>query len=127
VSLPAQAVHGDLLGNVLFDDGLPPAVIDWPAYWRPPSWAAAVAVTDALVWHGAAPAVLDRWSHLPEWRQMLLRALIYRIATWPAARWTAAPDDAYRPVVDLVIGFAGRHDAREHDHAAIRAAHPPED
>ena len=110
VHLASRLVHGDLLGNVLFADGLPPAVIDWPAYWRPPAWAAAVAVTDALVWHGADPAVLGRWSHLPEWGQMLLRALIYRIATWQAARWTSPPDDAYRPVVNLVIGYAGRHD-----------------
>ncbi len=107
----SQLVHGDLLGNVLFADGLPPAIIDWPAYWRPPAWAAAVAVTDALVWHDAGPAVLDRWSHLPCWGQMLVRALIYRIATWPAARWPAAPDDAYRPVVDLVIRYATTHDA----------------
>ena len=106
---PAQLVHGDLLGNVLFADGLPPAVIDWPAYWRPPAWAAAVAVADALVWHGAGPAVIDRWAHLPSWAQMLVRALIYRVATWPAARWESAPDAAYRPVVDLVVGYAREH------------------
>jgi uncharacterized protein (TIGR02569 family) len=108
----SQVVHGDLLGNVLFADGLPPAVIDWPAYWRPPAWAAAVAVADALVWHGAGPSVIDRWSHLPHWDQMLVRALIYRIATWPAARWATPPDDAYRPVVDLVVAYAGSRGPR---------------
>ena len=51
--------------------------------------------------------MIDRWAHLPSWDQMLIRALIYRIATWPAARWTAPPDDAYRPVVDLVLEYAG--------------------
>jgi uncharacterized protein (TIGR02569 family) len=106
ISSPSQVVHGDLLGNVLFAEGLPPAIIDWPAYWRPPAWAAAVAVTDAMVWHEAPPAVLDRWSHLPEWGQMLVRALLYRLATWGAARWMAPPDDAYRPTVDAVIKFA---------------------
>ena len=113
VSLSSQVVHGDLLGNVLFADGLPPAVIDWPAYWRPPAWAAAVAVADALVWHRAGPAVVGRWAHLPSWGQMLVRALIYRIATWPAARWESPPDDAYRPVVELVIAYAsaGQRDA----------------
>jgi uncharacterized protein (TIGR02569 family) len=105
VRLRSQVVHGDLLGNVLFADGLTPAIIDWPAYWRPPAWAAAVAVVDALCWHGAGPDVVARWAHLPSWDQMLVRALIYRIATWPAARWTAPPDDAYRPVVDLVVGL----------------------
>jgi uncharacterized protein (TIGR02569 family) len=106
VTLPAQVVHGDLIGNVLFADGLPPAIIDWPAYWRPPGWAAAVAVADALVWHHVAPDVIGRWAHLPGWDQMLIRALIYRIATWPAARWAASPDDAYRPVVERVLAYA---------------------
>ena len=110
VTAPAQVVHGDLGGNVLFADGLPPAIIDWPAYWRPPAWAAAVVVTDALVWHHVPAEVIGRWAHLPSWDQMLLRALIYRIATWPAARWATAPDDAYRPVVDLVIAFAASRD-----------------
>jgi uncharacterized protein (TIGR02569 family) len=108
VEVTSQVVHGDLSGNVLFADGLPPAIIDWPAYWRPPAWASAVAAVDALCWHGVAPAVVDRWGHLPEWGQMLIRALIYRIATWPAARWTEPPDDAYRPVVDLVVAYAAR-------------------
>jgi uncharacterized protein (TIGR02569 family) len=106
VHLPAQIVHGDLAGNVLFADGLPPAIIDWAPYWRPPSWASAVAVIDALCWHGAPPSVIDRWAHLPEWGQMLIRALIYRIATWGTAGWATPPDSAYRPVVELSIAFA---------------------
>jgi uncharacterized protein (TIGR02569 family) len=110
VPAAAQLVHGDLIGNVLFAEGQPPAIIDWPAYWRPPAWAAAVAVVDALCWHGVSPRVIDRWAHLPCWGQMLVRALIYRIATWPAARWAAPPDDAYRPVVDLVLAHADTPD-----------------
>jgi uncharacterized protein (TIGR02569 family) len=100
VELPAQAVHGDLAGNVLFADGLPPAVIDWPLYWRPTSWAAAVVVVDAVTWHGAGPDLADRQSHRPEWRQMMIRALIYRILTDPRA--PAATADAYRLAATLV-------------------------
>jgi uncharacterized protein (TIGR02569 family) len=106
VDLPAQIVHGDLAGNVLFADGLPPAVIDWSPYWRPPAWAAAVAVIDALCWHATSASVIDRWAHLPAWGQMLIRALIYRIGTWDAAGWTAPPESAYRPVVEMSIAFA---------------------
>lgn len=106
VDLPTQLVHGDLTGNVLFAPGLPPAIIDWPAYWRPPAWAAAVVVADALTWHDAGPGTIDRWSHLPAWRQMLIRALIYRIATWPAARWTSPPDEHYAPAVKAVLTYA---------------------
>lgn len=105
VAVPAQVVHGDLLGNVLFAEGLPPAVIDWPAYWRPPAWASAVAVVDAMCWHGAGPEVIARWSHLPRWRQMLVRALIYRIAT-NAGPDRIEPDAVYRPVIDEVLAMA---------------------
>lgn len=110
VDLPAQAVHGDLPGNVLFADGRPPAVIDWPPYWRPPAWASAVAVVDALCWYGGGPDLAARWSHLPEWRQMLIRALIYRIVTDDQrARLPDGPlTDAYRPAVSVALGVRPR-------------------
>jgi len=110
VGLSSQLVHGDLPGNVLFAAGLPPAIIDWPAYWRPASWALAVAVADALCWYGASPDLAARWSHQPDWGQMLIRALIYRIATHEAAfgsaGWTPDQVEAYRPAVSLAIAYA---------------------
>jgi uncharacterized protein (TIGR02569 family) len=112
---PAQPVHGDLLGNVLFADGLAPAVIDWPVYFRPPGWALAVAVIDALVWHGAPAAAADRASG-PHGNQLLLRALIYRIATNEGRRrhglTGSEPAGPYRPVADLVVArLAGQADS----------------
>jgi uncharacterized protein (TIGR02569 family) len=110
VDLASQLVHGDLPGNVLFADGLPPAIIDWPAYWRPTPWAGAVAVADALCWYGASPDLAARWSHVPEWGQMLVRALIYRIIThetaFGAAGWTSDQVEAYQPTVDLAVAYA---------------------
>lgn len=110
VHLPEQIVHGDLAGNVLFADGVAPAIIDWSPYWRPVPWAAAVAVVDALCWYGAGPQLIGRWSHLPEWGQMLVRALIFRIATRDAAFGLNAqarePNSAYRPVVAMAIAAA---------------------
>ncbi|WP_129668040.1 TIGR02569 family protein [Phytoactinopolyspora endophytica] len=106
VDLPSQVVHGDLLGNVLFAEGHAPAVIDWPVYFRPPQWAAAVVVCDAMTWYKAPPDLADRWSHLAEWKQMLVRALIYRIATDDAASGFSGPPpsitEAYRPVIEAV-------------------------
>ena len=90
VDLPAQVVHGDLLGNVLFAAGLPPAVIDWPVYFRPALWAQAIAVVDAVTWHGAPDDLLRRRSH-PAWGQLLRRALIYRIATSEGRRRAGLP------------------------------------
>ena len=80
VDLPGQLVHGDLFGNVLFAGSAPPAVIDMTPYWRPAVWSAAVIAVDALSWGGAQTELLQDWSHLPEWPQMLLRALMFRLA-----------------------------------------------
>jgi len=80
VQLRQQIVHGDLFGNVLFAGGAAPAVIDFSAYWRPPEWAAAVIVVDALAWGGADENLTHRWAELAQWPQVLLRALLFRLA-----------------------------------------------
>jgi uncharacterized protein (TIGR02569 family) len=77
---PSQLVHGDLYGTVLFAGAAPPGIIDITPYWRPPSWAAGVVVVDALAWGEADDGLIERWDALPEWPQMLLRALIFRLA-----------------------------------------------
>lgn len=76
VDEPPALVHGDLTGNVLFHETLPPAVIDFAAYYRPPSYADAIVVADAVCWWDAPESLLDA---VP--RQFLLRALIYRGVT----------------------------------------------
>jgi uncharacterized protein (TIGR02569 family) len=103
VEAAAQLVHGDLLGNVLFAPGLPPAVIDWAPYWRPTGWAAAVAVVDALCWHGADGALMRR-PQQDHWPQLLLRALLFRMVTDREAGGAAwRPHPAYGPVAAMVL------------------------
>ncbi|AWK73331.1 TIGR02569 family protein [Rhodococcus sp. NPDC019627] len=77
---PDQLVHGDLFGTVLFSGALAPGITDITPYWRPAAWAAAVAVVDAISWGGADEALIGRWEDLPEWPQMLLRAVLFRLA-----------------------------------------------
>lgn len=77
---PNQLVHGDLFGTVLFAGTAAPGITDITPYWRPASWAAGVVVVDALSWGDADDGLIERWSSLPEWSQMLLRALIFRLA-----------------------------------------------
>jgi uncharacterized protein (TIGR02569 family) len=105
----AQLVHGDLLGNVVYEPGLAPAVIDWAPYRRPTAWAAAVAVADALCWHGA-PEALARREASADWPQLLLRALLFRMLTdLEASRAGGAgwrPHPAYGPVASLVLAMA---------------------
>ena len=80
LKLPAQVVHGDMFGTVLFDGNAPPAIVDIVPFWRPVEWAAAVIVVDALAWGGADSALARSWSHLDGWPQALLRALLFRVA-----------------------------------------------
>jgi len=81
VTAPSQLMHGDLGGNVLFHDVLTPAVIDFAPYWRPAAFASAIVVADALVWEGADARILAAVSHIENFGQYLIRALIYRMVT----------------------------------------------
>jgi uncharacterized protein (TIGR02569 family) len=78
--LNRQVVHGDLFGNVLFVGDTEPGLIDFRPYWRPPEWSAAVVVVDAVAWGGADDGIIGRWAHLDEWPQMMLQALLFRLA-----------------------------------------------
>jgi uncharacterized protein (TIGR02569 family) len=81
VTVRKQVIHGDILPNVLVADGLPPAVIDWPPYFRPAKLANAIAATDAVTFRGADLSLLDEWAVGADWHQLLIRALLYRLGT----------------------------------------------
>ena len=111
VSAPSQLIHGDLGGNVLFHDRLPPAIIDFSAYWRPAAFASAIVVADDLVWEGAETGLLDAVSRTEDFGQYLVRALIYRAVT----EWLFGPADPvppgaahgrWAPTVDLACRLA---------------------
>jgi uncharacterized protein (TIGR02569 family) len=94
---PTQLIHGDFAGNVLFADALEPAVIDFSPYFRPASYAIALTVVDAVLWHGGSLELLAELAHLDDGRQMVARALIFRLAidglfAWdePGTFWSAA-------------------------------------
>jgi Ser/Thr protein kinase RdoA (MazF antagonist) len=70
VAARSQLIHGDLTGNVLFDDRLPPAVIDLAPYWRSTAFASAIVVADALVWEGAEEGILDAVSQIADFDQL---------------------------------------------------------
>ncbi|MBO0703480.1 MAG: aminoglycoside phosphotransferase, partial [Candidatus Dormibacteraeota bacterium] len=75
----AQLVHGDLTGNVLFSPGLVPGVIDFSPYWRPPIFATAVVVGDALLFESAPPALAESRRTAPGFPQALVHALLFRL------------------------------------------------
>jgi uncharacterized protein (TIGR02569 family) len=110
VERPAQPIHGDLTGNVLFSPGSPPGIIDFSPYFRPEPFASAIVVADALVFEGADDRLLTAVSDVPDFSQYLLRALIYRLVTdrvaRPSAPDPAAEDDPYLPAVELAVRLA---------------------
>jgi len=75
---PSQVIHGDLTGNVLFAPGLAPGVIDFTLYWRPPVFCQAVVTVDALLWHRAAPSLLDVPGAVNR-TSLLARAALFRL------------------------------------------------
>lgn len=81
IKLPLQVAHGELLAGLLFDGDAAPGVVDFVPYYRPGEYGAAIVAVDALAWGGASRELLERWSHLPEWPQLLLRAVLFRLAS----------------------------------------------
>ena len=108
LSAPSQLVHGDLTGNVLFHETLPPAVIDFAPYWRPRPFFAAVVVGDALLWEGADESLLAAVAHADDFPQYLLRALIYRAVVDRLFRphLTRDDEDFFLPPVELALRLA---------------------
>lgn len=104
----SQLIHNDLAGNVLFDDPRPPAVIDFTPAWRPAGYQTAVVVADALLWHGAGPALAERAAALVEdFDQLFARALLFRLVVDAIFR----PDDpgcTYLPAVGHAVRRLGR-------------------
>ncbi|HUP54960.1 MAG TPA: aminoglycoside phosphotransferase, partial [Methylomirabilota bacterium] len=98
-----QLIHGDLTGNVLFADDLPPAVIDFSPYWRPTAFATAIIIADAVVWEGADRSLLDAVAAVDDIDQMLVRALLYRIvaAVEGGFEEAAAIERHYEAAADL--------------------------
>jgi uncharacterized protein (TIGR02569 family) len=112
VDLPDQLIHADLAGNVLFADGVPPAVIDFSPLERPAGLPLAVVAVDALTWRRARPEALHYLAGQPEIDQLLARAQVYRLVTEIVAHagtpGTGAVARAAQPVTDLILARLGR-------------------
>ncbi|UNI15864.1 hypothetical protein JDV02_002355 [Purpureocillium takamizusanense] len=82
--LPSQLIHGDLTGNVLFDDegGAPPGIIDVVCYWHPAAYAKAIVVADGLAWHAQGRRLVELYGLDELHLQLLARALHWRCITF---------------------------------------------
>ncbi|WP_288813290.1 TIGR02569 family protein [uncultured Corynebacterium sp.] len=79
ISEPSQLVHADVLGCVIFDGSADPILTDLVPAWRPAGWPVALLIVDAMAWANGPNALIERWSHLPDFRELVVRAALYRV------------------------------------------------
>ena len=82
VRLPHQLIHGDLAGNTLFAEGLPPGIIDLSFYWRASGYGLAIAAVDLVDWYGAPLSLFVELKDIPEHLQLLARAELFRVLVY---------------------------------------------
>ena len=103
---PSQLIHGDLSGNVLFHEGLAPAVIDFTPYWRPSLFSLAVVAVDAVSWYGANAPLFNALPDHPDRTSMIARAGIYRLVTADRAAITKPESVMVAYLADNTRSFA---------------------
>ncbi|KAH6880698.1 phosphotransferase family protein [Thelonectria olida] len=78
-----QLIHGDLTGNVLFDEHNPvPGIIDLTLYWRPAEYAEAIVIADGLIWHDQRRRLVELYGTSSRRLYLLCLALYWRILTF---------------------------------------------
>ncbi|MBP7774048.1 hypothetical protein KA071_03080 [Candidatus Gracilibacteria bacterium] len=77
--LPNQIIHGDLCGNILFHETLPPVVIDFSLDYRPREYAEVILIADSIAWENGGSEALALLP--PHSEQILLRACLFRLIT----------------------------------------------
>jgi uncharacterized protein (TIGR02569 family) len=75
----SQIVHVDLCGNIIFDSGLEPAIIDLSLTFRPALFAEAVLIYDAVVWEGGNINEVASWTAIKENKNFLKKATAFRL------------------------------------------------
>ncbi|MDO4910243.1 MAG: TIGR02569 family protein [Corynebacterium sp.] len=74
-----QLIHADMWGTTILQPSMPPVVTDIYFQAHPAGYSAALVAIDALADGAASPRILRRYNYLPDWEQLLLRALSYRL------------------------------------------------
>jgi uncharacterized protein (TIGR02569 family) len=106
-ALPRQLIHGDLNPDNLLigpeGSGLAPGIIDLTPYWRPAGFGAAVAAYWLGPYRGDA-AVLEHFSHIPHFPQLLVRAALRMLLTFRDLE-DAGDVEQYRPAIDVITRY----------------------
>jgi uncharacterized protein (TIGR02569 family) len=86
-----RVIHSDMCGNILFADGMKPLIIDFSMTNGDQEYAEAILVADAIAWEKAPIELINELPATPVYRQMLLRAVNFRVIT-VALRFPGKPE-----------------------------------
>lgn len=110
----AQIVHGDLAGNILFDEVLEPLIIDFSPTAAPIEYAEAILVCDCVAWQGSELSDIRLLPYNAFYKEMIIRAIVFRLAV--AAMFSEGGSDvfaneysAYKPIIDYINGSRSNH------------------
>ncbi|PRQ11460.1 TIGR02569 family protein [Corynebacterium sp. 13CS0277] len=79
LQVPQQVCHADLVGTTITPQGQAPVITDIVCVARPYGYTSALAMVDGLLAEVVDDGVLTRHTNIPHIRQMMLRALLYRV------------------------------------------------
>jgi uncharacterized protein (TIGR02569 family) len=75
-----QIVHGDLAGNILFDQVSGPLIIDFSPTIAPVEYAEAILACDCIAWQGSKVSELLLLPDNGTYKEMIVRAVVFRLA-----------------------------------------------
>ncbi|MDO5512247.1 TIGR02569 family protein [Corynebacterium sp.] len=77
---PVQVGHADLLASTLYHGSQAPVITDLVPFSapRPAAYTAALVIVDGLIAGAVDDGIVERFRHLPDLDQLLLRAVSYR-------------------------------------------------
>lgn len=79
IDAPNQVGHADMLATTIYHGTQAPVVVDVVAVAHPHGYTAAQVMVDGLIARIVDAGIMERFSHLPDGEQLMLRALLYRI------------------------------------------------
>jgi uncharacterized protein (TIGR02569 family) len=101
-------IHSDICGNIIFQEGLDPCIIDFSPAYGSVEYAEAILVADAIAWENAPMDIVNLLQYNELYRQNLLRAINFRAIV--AALFRPKELDrflaeyaGFKPIIDFVF------------------------
>lgn len=74
-----QIIHADLCGNILFEEGQLPLVIDFSPFKAPAAYAEAILICDGIAWENSPLSSISLLPDTRYYKEMLTRAALFRL------------------------------------------------